>query len=330
MKKRKMENDLLVTPMPHLEIMDQNSNIAPIVVYGPTACGKTALSLELARAFNGEIINTDSRQLYRDLDIGTGKITSAEMGGIPHHLLDILGVEEKSNVGSYRELAIAAVEEIASRGKTPILCGGTGLYIDAVIFELDIPAIPADEQYRAELEKIAAEQGTSAVWEMLQKLDPEYAAELHPNNLHYIMRALEVLKWSGKSKTSHRSERTLRYPKTRFITPYQDSERANLYNRIDARVGEMFASGLVEEAKELLAKYSADAIGLATIGYAEVVDFLLERPQEFRQPDGTIISRVLSLDETRTLVAQHHRNYAKRQISWNKRYEKWTHLDFSI
>ena len=242
----------------HLETMDRNSSISPIVVYGPTACGKTALSLELARKYDGEIINADSRQLYRGLDIGTGKITETEKNGIPHHLLDILSPEEKSNAGSYREIAIAAIEEIAARGKTPILCGGTGLYIDAVVFELDIPAIPADEEYRAELEKVAAEHGNEAVWKMLEKLDPEYAAELHPNNLHYIMRGLEVLKWSGKSKTSHRTERTLRYPKTRFITPYQDTERSKLYDRIDRRVHEMFQNGLVEEVQELLKKYLSD------------------------------------------------------------------------
>lgn len=296
-------------------------NAAPtiIAVYGPTASGKTALSIRLAERFSGEVVSADSRQIFRGMDIGTGKVTREEMGGVPHHCLDLADPDEDFSVGLFVKAADAAIAEIRARGKVAVVCGGTGLYLDALLFDFDVPEIPPDWEYRAELERYRLENGNVALWEKLREADPSYAAELHPNNFRYVVRGLEVIEKTGRSKKDFRTERKLRYPGTVFATPFA-GDREALYARIDARVGGMFADGLVEEASGLVGRYGGNAFGLETIGYAEVAAYLAG---EFGNPEGLGSPAYAACIEA---VRKNSRNYAKRQITWNKRYFGESHL----
>lgn len=276
-----------------------------IIVYGPTACGKTALSIELARYLDTEIISTDSRQIYRDMDIWTGKITEQEMQWIPHHMLDIIYPTQIFSMAEFGKKSLTFIENIIQKWKIPILCGGTGLYIDSVLYEMAIPDSEPDWKYREELEKIRIEKGNQFLWEMLFRVDPLYARELETNNFRYIMRGLEVFRETGKSKRESKNTKTLRFEPL-FITPYNDENRENLYNNINTRVLGMFENGLEKEVWKLIEEYSIDCPGLKTIGYKEVVDSLKGE-----------ISREKAIE----LVQQHSRNYAKRQITWNRKYE---------
>lgn len=283
--------------------MDRKPKI--IVVYGPTGSGKSAMAVKLAHKKNGEIISADSRQIFRHLDIGTGKITKDEMEGVPHYFIDICDPREVYTVADFKRDAIRRIEEIASRGKIPIICGGTGLYIDSVVFDLDVENGSNDFAYREELERFRQKHGNQALWEMLYQVDPEYAKEIHPNSYPYVMRGLEVWKTTGKSKRDFRTERKLRFP-TEFVTPY-DGDRATLYDRINRRVANMFEIGLMDEIKSILDMgYTRNDPGLESIGYREAIDCL----------EG-----VITQDEAIARMQQLNRNYAKRQITWGKRYE---------
>lgn len=277
-----------------------------IVIYGPTACGKTAFSVELAKQLNTEIISADSRQIYRHLDIGTGKITQEEKQWVIHHMLDILEPDEDYSVGEYKKVVVPIIEWLHARWKIPILCGGTWLYIDSIIYNLSISGNPPDWGYREEMERVRLEKGNEFLWDRLHQLDPEYAATLHPNNYRYVMRGIEVIEKTGKSKMETKDDRTLIYD-TLFLTPYS-WDRAGLYTRINTRVAGMFASGLVDEVKNVLEKgFSPDCFGLNSIGYKEIISYL----------DGKI-----SLQEAEELVAKNSRHYAKRQLTWFSRYER--------
>lgn len=239
----------------HYGIPMTPTDISPshlILVYGPTGCGKTRLSIELAREYGGEIISADSRQIYRGLDIGTGKVTAEEMQGIPHYGLDLIAPNEVYNAALFRDYARERVADIQSRGKVAIVCGGTGLYIDALLYDLDVPPFESDPAYQAELEEYRVEHGNEALWERLSVLDPEYAAEIHPNSYPYVMRGLEIIERTGKSKRDFRTERTLVYDVV-ATTPYaDDARRPELYERINARVEQMFRDGLEDEVRGLL------------------------------------------------------------------------------
>lgn len=282
-----------------------------VVIYGPTACGKTGLSLEVAHAigaywYTPHIISADSRQIYRGLNIGTGKITEAEMGRIPHHMIDIIDPNEKYSMVDFRRdadtLSIWNKEAIV-----PIICWGTGLYIDAILYDMDYPENPPDWKYREELEEIRQKEWNEALYKMLEAVDPEYAQELEVGNYRYVMRGLEVIRDTGKSKRESHGTKKLRFSPL-FLTPYTDSEenRKKLYSNIDARVTWMFKSWLLEEVRYNIDTFTSHCPGLTTIGYREVVEHF---------------EWLHTLDETIALVAQHSRNYAKRQITWNKRYE---------
>lgn len=290
-----------------------------VAVYGPTASGKTALSLELAERFSGEVVSADSRQIFRGMDIGTGKITEEEARGIPHHCLDVADPDEDYSVALFVKAADEAIADIWSRGKTAVICGGTGLYLDALLFDFDVAEVPPDWEYRASLEKFRLENGPRALWEKLEAADPEYAATIHPNNHRYVERALEVFEKTGKSKAETHGERKLRFENVEFVTPY-DGDRAALYAKIDARVRKMFDDGLFEEASDLLERYGKGAFGLKTIGYGEVARYL---DGEFGEPLGKDSP---AFEKCVSLVAQNSRNYAKRQTTWNKRYETLPHL----
>lgn len=224
-----------------------------LVIYGPTACGKTAITVELAKKYNGEVINADSRQIYRGMNIGTGKVMEEEMQGVPHHMLDILNINEMYGVGEFAPEARRIIADITARGKLPILSGGTGLFIDAVVGNFAIPEVPADWEYRDELEAFREKEGNEALWEKLNAVDPDYASELDPRNYRYVIRGLEIWKATGQSKKVLGQKTESPYDFLR-ITPY-DGNREKLYNKINQRVEEMFRGGLVEEVDGLLKNY---------------------------------------------------------------------------
>ncbi len=276
-----------------------------IVVYWPTACWKTDLAIKIAKSINSEIISTDSRQIFKYLDIWTGKVTENEKQWIIHHMIDIIEPDREYSVWEFKVEAEKILENIFKKWKIPILCGGTGLYIDSLIYDFKIPKVPADARIRQDLEFEREKYWNEFIWKKLQELDPEYASELHPNNYRYVIRALEVKMLTGKSKTDFREEKTLKY-EIFFVTPY-DWNRAKLYEKIDKRIKIMFETWLLEEVQDLLKKYNKNDFWMKTIWYKEIVDFL-----EWN----------MTLDECIALVQKNNRNYAKRQLTWFRRYEK--------
>ena len=274
-----------------------------IVVYWPTACWKTGLAIEIAKKINSEIISTDSRQIFKELNIWTGKVTEEEKEWIIHHMIDIIYPDRDYSVWEFKVEAEKKMQEIWQKWKIPILCWGTGLYIDSLIFDFKIPKVPADENLRNKLEEERQKFWNEFIWKKLQELDSKYAEELHPNNYRYVIRALEVKILTWKSKLDFREEKKLKY-ETFFVTPY-DEDRKKLYEKIDKRVAMMFELWLIDEVKNLLKKYKKDDFWLKTIWYKEVVDFL----------DWKI-----SFEECVDLVQKYNRNYAKRQLTWFRKY----------
>lgn len=278
-----------------------------IVIYGPTACGKTSLSIEIAKFLETEIISADSRQIYQDMNIGTGKVTKDEMQWVHHHMLDIISPLEIFSMAEYEKQALPIIENLSKNWKIPVLCGGTGLYIDAILYKMERPDSEPDWKYREKLENIRLEKWNQFLWDMLFLVDPEYAKELEINNFRYVMRGLEVIRETGISKRDSKNTKILRYDPL-FLTPYSDENRENLYKNINARVTSMFETWLEEEVLKIAEKYEWDCPGLTTIGYKEVVDYLQGNTTKDRAVE---------------LVQQHSRNYAKRQVTWNKKYSQF-------
>ncbi|WP_144511257.1 tRNA (adenosine(37)-N6)-dimethylallyltransferase MiaA [Bacillus sp. FJAT-22090] len=271
----------------------------PIVlaVVGPTAVGKTALSIELAKAFNGEIINGDSMQIYRELSIGTAKITDDEMEGIPHHLLDIKDPTDSFSVAEYQKIVRDKIDEIASRGKLPIIVGGTGLYIQSVLYDFRFTEQPKiDNSIQRQLEKLSSDE----LYKRLQKEDPQAAEEIHPNNIQRIIRAIERVELSGKQKNeieqNHGRENV--YP--HYIIGLS-IDRELLYERINKRVDTMIEKGLLNEVKQLHEKGIRGVQSIQAIGYKEIYAYL----------DG-----LMSLEEALEHLKQNSRRYAKRQLTY--------------
>lgn len=296
-----------------------------IVIYWPTASWKTSLSIEMAKYINSEIISTDSRQIFKWLDIWTGKVTNREMEWIIHHMIDIITPDKQYSVWEFKKSAEKIIEDIHTKWRIPILCWGTWLYIDSLIYDFKIPEIPADEQLRTKLEQEALKNWNEYVYNKLVELDSEYAKELHPNNTRYVIRALEVKMLTWKSKSEFREEKILKYD-TLFLTPY-NWNREELYKNIDKRVKYMFDNWLLEEVKELLKTYERDSFWLKTIWYKEVVNYLLDLGIE-----NTNLKKLnlwekekhwikLNLSETIDLVQKNNRNYAKKQLTWFRKYE---------
>jgi len=312
--------------------LDKKSNLQKIIViYWPTASGKTSMSIDVAKIIDSEIISTDSRQIFKSLDIWTWKISEDEKEWIIHYMLDIINPDEDYSVWQFKQSAEEKIEEIYSKWKIPILCWGTWLYIDSLIYDFNIPKIPANQELRIKLEEEAEKYWNKYVWNKLNEIDTEYAAELHFNNIRYVIRAIEVKILTGKSKTEFREEKTLKYD-TLFLTPY-NGDREYLYNRIDKRVQMMFDDWLVEEVKELLNKYSKNDFWMKTIWYKEVIDYLenIENIEEDKKNTwknwkklslGEKVKQWLSLDldETIKLVQKNNRNYAKTQLTWFRKY----------
>lgn len=276
-----------------------------IVIYWPTACGKTDLSIKIAKFLNSEIISTDSRQIFKWLDIWTGKVTEEEKEGIIHHMIDIIEPNQEYSVWEFKKEAEKIIKNIFKKWEIPILCWGTWLYIDSLIYDFKIPKVPADPILREKLEDERIKFWNEFIWKKLQEIDPDYASELHPNNYRYVIRALEVKILTWKSKKEFREEKNLKYD-TFFITPY-DWNREKLYKKIDLRIKSMFENWLLEEVKDLLTKYKKTDFWMQTIWYKEIIDFF-----EWK----------LSFDDCVALVQKHNRNYAKRQLTWFRKYEK--------
>ena len=276
-----------------------------ICICGPTASGKTALSVALAKQLHTEIISADSMQIYRGMDIGTAKPTAEERQGVPHHLLDICAPGEPFSVARYVELADAAAQDVLSRGMVPIVAGGTGLYMDALIECSTFSGDETDLSVREKYQRMAAEQGNEAVHACLAKVDPEGAERLHPNNLKRVIRALEVYEQTGM--TIDAFNRLHKRPAPKYaalkigICP---AERQTLYDRIDLRVDQMLADGLLEETKRLLDSGVLAGTAAQAIGYKELLGYL--------QGDAPLADCV-------ALLKQRSRNYAKRQLTWLKR-----------
>jgi tRNA dimethylallyltransferase len=273
-----------------------------VIICGPTATGKSDLALEVAEKFNGEVLNADSMQLYRGMDIGTAKLTIAQRREIPHHLLDILSVKEDASVAQYQSLARAAIDEIQSRGKVVIVVGGTGLYIKSIIDEMNFPE--TDPVLRKKLEDEAELLGTAELYSRLRLLDPEAAAAIEPGNTRRIIRALEVIEVTGKPYSANLpSDTSIRFPDALHIGLAM--ERSSLAPRIEARVHRMFDKGLVDEVRALVAQGLLEGTtAQRAIGYAQAIALI----------DGEI-SQSQAIEET--IVAT--RQYVRRQETWFKR-----------
>ena len=277
-----------------------------VVVTGPTATGKTKLAVALARDLNGEIVSADSMQLYRRMDIGTAKVTPNEAQGVPHHMIDVAGPDESFSVARYVHDAGRCVDDILSRGKLPILAGGTNLYIDSLVSGRDFAENEGDNALRESLGAEYDALGGEAMLERLREIDPERAAKLHPADKRRIIRAIEVYTLSGRTITQHDAETKAippRYEAVRIVLDYED--RAELYRRIDSRVDEMVAQGLFDEVKALLDEgLSPDMTAMQAIGYKE--------PAEFFRGE-------LTREEAIELIKRESRRYAKRQLTWLRR-----------
>jgi len=228
-----------------------------IVIYGPTASGKTSVSIDIAKQLDTQIISADSRQIYRMMDIGTAKVTEQEMDGVAHHMIDIRDPDESYSVGEWVQDVEPIIDDLHAKGVIPVICGGTGLYIDALIHQFDIPEVFADQELRDKLELYRQEHGNDALWQRLEGIDPEYASELHPNNYHYVVRAIEVYTHTGKSKKELKVKKSPKYD-VKLITPFE-GERDELYSRINARVDMMFTDGLVQEVESILRQYKVES-----------------------------------------------------------------------
>ncbi len=268
-----------------------------IAIVGPTASGKTALSLELAKRLNGEVINGDSMQVYRDMSIGTAKISEAEMQGVPHHLLDIKEPEESFSVAEYQQLVRGKIEEIKSRGKLPILVGGSGLYVQAVLFDYRFAEEQADEELRAALHAELKKYGPQHMHDKLKALDPQ--TDIHPNNTRRVIRALEI--WASGQEKADRS--LALSPMYNEVIVGLDIDRAILYERINERVDGMLDQGLLDEVEALRDRGIRDAQSIQAIGYKELYGFL----------DGKT-----EFEEAINQLKQNSRKYAKRQFTYFK------------
>ena len=279
-----------------------------ICIAGPTASGKTALSIALAKELDGEVVSCDSMQIYKRMDIGTAKPTLEEMDGIPHHMLSVAEPWENFSVGKYCQMASAIVDDIVARGKTAIIVGGTGLYMDALIKGNDFAPVPSTG-CRERLEQLADAEGIEAVIAQLRSVDPESADRLHPSDRKRIIRAMEVYLETGETITEHNRKTQLlpaRYHPVWFAL--EDQERATLYERIDRRVDKMLELGLLNEIRSLLAEGVPEkCTAMQAIGYKEFVDALQGR---------------CSLETATELVKQSSRQYAKRQLTWFRRNDK--------
>lgn len=284
-----------------------------VVIVGPTASGKTAVSIELAKKINGEIISADSMQIYKYMDIGTAKPTLDEMQGIKHYMLDVVMPDETFNVAKYKSMAESAIEEILKKGKVPIIVGGTGLYINTLVDGIEFADVPGDEEYRNELIEKGYREGAMSIYKELEKVDSESAKKIDPNNIRRVARALEIYKVTGKTKTQLdiESRKEVKYDYRLFGMEW---DRETLYNRIDLRVDKMIEAGLIDEVRNVIEKFKISNTAVQGLGYKEVIEFL----------NGNI-----SYEEMIEKLKLETRHYAKRQLTWFRRDKriKWIKPD---
>ena len=281
-----------------------------IVICGPTASGKTGLSIELAKKIDGEIVSCDSMQIYKDMTIGTAKPTEKEMQGIKHYLIDFVSPENRYSVADYKKDAIKAIRKIIEKGKIPIVVGGTGLYVESLIYGIEYNEIEADLEYRKELEKIEESEGLVKLYEMAEKIDKEAIKKISHNDKKRICRILEIYHSTGKTKTQLEIESRQKGPEYEYLLFGINMDREKLYDRINKRVDIMLKEGLVKEVEELLKKYNEFPTAMQGLGYKEVVEFL---------------NKKLYKEEMIEKIKMETRRYAKRQITWFKKYKniKW-------
>lgn len=283
-----------------------------IVICGPTASGKTALSIQLAKKINGEIISADSMQIYEDMSIGTAKPTIEEMDGVKHYLVGNVSPTVRYSVATYKKEAISAIEEILSKGKTPIIVGGTGLYVDSLVQAIEYDDLEIDLKYREELEKIAEEQGLEVLYEKAIKIDEQAMKKISNNDKKRIFRVLEIYNATGKTKTEQEIESRKKENPYEFIVFAIDMEREKLYDRINRRVDIMLENGLIEEVKMLISKYDELPTAMQGLGYKEVVEYLENK---------------LTYEEMVEKIKQETRRYAKRQLTWFRRNKQITWIN---
>lgn len=276
-----------------------------LIIAGPTAVGKTSLSIKLAKELDGEIVSTDSMQIYKHMDIGSAKITKEEMDGVPHHMIDVVDPSTSFSVAEYKEMASKCINDIISRNKLPILVGGTGLYINALTCNMNFTEAESDEEYRRELEKLADENGNEFIHNMLKEIDPISYRDIHFNNRKRVIRALEVYKLTSKPFSSFNSGDDF------YNGPYDvkyyvlNMDRAKLYDRINLRVDIMIENGLIDECIKLKDMgYTSFMQSMQGIGYKEIFYYLENK---------------ISYSEAIDMIKQGSRNYAKRQLTWFRR-----------
>ena len=277
-----------------------------IVICGPTASGKTSLSIELAKQINGEIVSCDSMQIYKDMTIGTAKPTKEEMDGIKHYLLDFVSPDQRYSVAEYKKNAENAIEKIISEGKVPIVVGGTGLYLEALIYNIEYQNIEEDMEYRNKLYEIEREQGLSKLYEMASKIDSKAMEKISPNDKKRICRVLEIYHLTGKTKTELEEESRKNEPKYNYKLFGITMDREKLYERINLRVDIMINQGLIDEVKNLLEKYNNFPTAMQGLGYKEVVEYL---------------NGLITKDEMIDKIKMETRRYAKRQLTWFRKYK---------
>ena len=276
-----------------------------IILTGPTAVGKTAASIGLAKAVGGEIISADSMQVYRQMDIGSAKITKEEMQGIPHYLVDVLDPEEAFNVVRFQELAKEAMEEIFRNRHIPIVVGGTGFYIQALLYDIDFTENDSDLSFREELEKKAREEGAESLHALLEKADPQAAAQIHPHNVKRVIRALEFNRKTGQKISEHNERERQKESPYNFAYFVLTDDRKALYERIDRRVDKMMEQGLLEEVRRLKDRgLPGDSVSMQGLGYKELFAYL----------EGEY-----SLEEAVRIIKRDTRHFAKRQHTWFRR-----------
>lgn len=286
-----------------------------VILTGPTAVGKTDLSIKLAKAIDGEIISADSMQVYKKMDIGTAKIMPDEMQGVPHHLIDILEPDEDFNVVLFQQYALSAMEEIYRKGRIPIITGGTGFYIQALLYDIQFEENDNDDSYRTELSVLAEEKGEKYLHNMLKEVDPEAAEQIHVNNRKRVIRALEFYHKTGKQISVHNEEERRRESPYNFCYFVLNDDRQVLYDRIDRRVDIMLEHGLVDEVKALMTDgYTRNMVSMQGLGYKEIIDYL---------------NGESTLEDAIYILKRDTRHFAKRQLTWFKREKEvtWVNKD---
>ena len=290
-----------------------------IVLTGPTAVGKTALSIRLAKAIGGEIVSADSMQVYRHMDIGSAKVTPGEMDGVPHYLIDVLDPRDSFNVVTFQQMAKEALREIYSHGRIPVIAGGTGFYIQALLYDIDFKENEDSSPVRRELEALAEREGERApqlLHAMLRQVDPEAAAQIHANNIKRVIRAIEYFRQTGEKISLHNQQEREKESPYNFLYYVLNTDRALLYERIDRRVDLMMEQGLVEEVKALKDMGCRRGhTSMQGLGYKEILDYLEGR---------------CSLDEAVYILKRDTRHFAKRQLTWFKREKDVTWIDRAV